>query len=153
MISKIIILYLLSSCVLLDTGKAMTLPIDHDDMDSLHCYCSKEHYTTAKIINRSLWYSVNESKMQPYDYTKINRTNDYQNLTVKGDITLTYNLFTDCYYVCKMPILYNEKFRHFILDHLDAYYKVGGYLNLMCNSTMCSLGNQNCYIVNVKDEL
>ena len=65
----------------------------------------------------------------------------------------TYNLFNDCYYICKMPILYNDKNKYFILDHLDAYYKIGGYLNMFCNSTLCTLGNQKCNLVNIKDEL
>lgn len=130
-----------------------SLPINHDDSNNLNCYCSKEHYTSAKIINRSIWYSVNNSKMESFDITKINRSTEIENINVKGDVTLVYSLLNDCYYICNMPILYNDKYRHFILDHLDAYYKVGGYLNMMCNSTLCMLGNQQCNIVQIKDEL
>jgi hypothetical protein len=132
-------------------GLPMGLPINHDDSNNLHCYCSKEHYTSAKIINRSIWYSVNNSKMETFNITKINHS--HENINVKGDITLVYSLLNDCYYICKMPILYNDKFKHFILDHLDSYYKVGSYLNMMCNSTICMLGNQQCNIINIKDEL
>lgn len=133
---------------------SMSLPIDnYDDSNNLHCYCSKEYYTSAKIINRSILYSLNNSKMEVFTSDKINRNKDIENITIKGDVTLTYNLFNDCYYICKMPILYNDKNKHFILDHLDAYYKIGGYLNMFCNSTLCTLGNQKCNLVNIKDEL
>ena len=151
--SRGFIIAVVLSCIVNTFAMSINFHIDHNDSNNLHCYCTKEHYTTAKIINRSIWYSLNNSKMEPFTSNKLNRTQENENINVKGDVTLTYNLFNNCYYICKMPIFYNDKHKHFILDHLDAYYKVGGYLNMMCNSSLCTLGNQLCNLVNIKDEL
>ena len=124
-----------------------------------NCYCEKQHYTSAKIINRSILYSINNSKMEPFTSKKLNNMieikneHEIENITVKGDITLVYNLFNQCHYICNMPIFYDNKFKSFILDQLDAYYKIGGYLHMMCNSTLCKIGSHQCNLVKIKDEL
>lgn len=140
-----------------------------DDID-IRCNDVEDYYTSAYIINHSILYSNNITnrisknaniykieKINKLDeLNKLNKSIEYKNnneLVFHGLVNLEYNTLPYCKYTCDMIVIANQKHSHFISSHFNKYFKIGGKLHLICNSTICTWGNLYCDSHIIRDEL
>lgn len=135
-------------------------PIKSDGVDiNLTCEEKKEYYTTATILNRSVLYTINNTKTfeatnSPSPYQDYLILSSYTpNVTFHGKFILEYHIITSCQYTCTMEIDCDQNTTRFIAEHFDTYLKIGSNLHMMCNSAGCRWGLVHCKTFNHHDEL
>ena len=130
------------------------------------CDDSGEYYTTTKIINYSILYSIttydNETQSlltnqilynNPTFENYLNLTTRETNITLHGKIIFEYEILTPCYYTCAMEISTNEYTSKTIAKHIETYYQPGSTYPMMCNSYGCRAGSNYCETFKSHDEL
>jgi len=130
------------------------------------CNDSTEYYTTTKIINYSILYSIttHDNKTQSRTSSEILYNNpsfeDYMdlithdtNITLHGKIIFEYEILAPCYYTCAMEIFGDIHTSKTIARHFETYYQPGRTYHMMCNSAGCRAGSNYCQTFQTHDEL
>ena len=68
-------------------------------------------------------------------------------------LDIDYYLLSNCLYKCTLRVDTTEKNAHFVADHFNSLFRIGGYLHMICNSSGCNLGDLKCYTYDYHDEL
>lgn len=130
-----------------------------------NCNDSTEYYTTTKIINYSILYSIttqnNITSLTTIQLLYNNPTfEDYINLfthdtniSLHGKIFFEYEILTPCYYTCIMEIYANKYTSKTVAKHLENYYYPGKTYTMKCNSNGCYSGSNYCKTFQTHDEL
>lgn len=131
-----------------------------------NCDDSTEYYTTTKIINYSILYSIttHNNKTKSYITEKVLYNNptfrNYMdlitretNITLHGKIIFEYEILSPCYYTCAMEIFANEYTSKTIAKHFENYYQLGRTYPMICNSEGCYTGTNYCKTFQMHDEL
>lgn len=130
------------------------------------CDDSSEYYTTTKIINYSILYSItthdNKTRSQItqqilYDNPTFENYLDLitheNNITLHGKVIFKYEILNPCYYTCIMEIFSSEYTSKTIAKHIETYYQPGTTYPMMCNSYGCRTGANYCKTFQSHDEL
>jgi len=130
------------------------------------CDDSNEYYTTTKIINYSILYSIttldNKTHSQITEEVQYNNPTfeNYldlitheTNITLQGKVIFEYEILAPCYYTCAMEIFSNEYTSKTIAKHIEFYYQPGRKYPMMCNSYGCRAGSNYCHTFQSHDEL
>jgi len=130
------------------------------------CNDLNEYYTTTKIINNSILYSIttHDNKTQTHTLEQVLYTNptfeNYldlithdNNITLAGKIVFEYEILAPCHYTCAMEINGNEYTSKTIARHFATYYQPGRTYSMMCNSDGCRAGSNYCKTFHSHDEL
>jgi hypothetical protein len=130
------------------------------------CNDAREYYTTTRIVNYSILYSITtyDNKTQTNTTESILYNNptfeDYldlitpnTNITLFGKVIFEYEILAPCYYTCAMDILANEYTSKTIAKHFENYYQPGRQYTMMCSSYGCRAGVDYCKTFQTHDEL
>ena len=130
------------------------------------CDDGREYYTTTRIINSSILYSItthdNRTNSRSTDTVLYNNPTfeDYldlitqdTNITLYGKVIFEYEILAPCYYTCAMEISANEYTSKTIAKHFETYYQPGKKYPMMCNSYGCRAGSNYCATFQTHDEL
>ena len=130
------------------------------------CNDPTEYYTTTKIINNSILYSIttHNIKTQTHTTEQVLYTNptfeNYldlitydNNITLRGRVIFEYNILAPCHYTCAMEISANEFNSKTIARHFETYYQPGRVYPMICNSDGCRAGSNYCKTFHSHDEL
>ena len=130
------------------------------------CDDTREYYTTTKIINYSILYSITtyNNKTQSFITEQILYNNPtfenyldlitYEtNITLQGKVIFEYEILAPCYYTCAMEIFANEYTSKTIAKHFENYYQPGRTYPMMCNSYGCRASANYCKTFLKHDEL
>jgi hypothetical protein len=130
------------------------------------CDDSIEYYTTTRIINSSIQYSITTHDNKTNSrYTKtvlyynptfenyLNLIANDTNITLYGKVFFEYEILAPCYYTCAMEISANEYTSKTIAKHFETYYQSGKKYPMLCNSYGCRSGSNYCKTFQIHDEL
>ena len=148
--------------IVLETPIVLASPILHINK----CNDSREYYTTTRIINHSILYSITTHNNKTN--TKLTESVEYNNptfenyldlitrdnnITLHGKVIFEYEILAPCYFTCAMEIFGNEFTSKEIARHFDTYYQPGRTYPMMCNSYGCRAGSNYCETFQSHDEL
>jgi hypothetical protein len=123
----------------------------------INCNDKHNYYTTTTIKNYSILYKINKTWSDYIDRPTISiiesliHTN--YNITFHAMLDIDYYLLSNCLYKCTLRVDTTEKNAHFVADHFNSLFRIGGYLHMICNSSGCNLGDLKCYTYDYHDEL
>lgn len=130
------------------------------------CDDATEYYTTTKIINYSILYSIttHDNKTQllstkqllynnPTFENYLELTTSKTNITLRAKVIFEYEILTPCYYTCAMEIFGNEYISKNIAKHIETYYQPGRQYPMMCNSYGCRASANYCKTFQSYDEI
>ena len=128
----LLLTYLICNIHAIPLSKSLTF--SNNNLTHKNCFDPDLRYTEGVVKNRSI----------------VNITNDKNN---KNYIVIDYKLYPGCYYTCNLHLLFSKSEQKFLLQHIDNIYRIGQPIYMLCNSTLCEIGNQICTSVIIRDEL
>ena len=130
------------------------------------CIDITEYYTTTRIINHSILYSIttHDNKTKSSRTEKMLYNNpffaDYMdlitpntNITLHGRVIFEYEILAPCYYACAMEIFGDIYTSKTIARYFETNYQPGRIYHMMCNSAGCRAGDKYCKTFQIHDEL
>jgi hypothetical protein len=156
-LSKIIVFLAIATSI------SQALPIYYI---SNKCNDSMEYYTTTRIINYSILYSItthdNKTKTNKTDKILYNNPmfKDYMdlitsdtNITLRGRVIFEYEILAPCSYICAMEIVGDIYTSKTIARYFETYYQPGSIYHMLCNSAGCRANTNYCKTFQIHDEL
>lgn len=160
LLTSIPILFLIANILILP-HLALALPALYTNK----CNDSKEYYTTTRIINYDILYSITTRDNKTHsthtesvlynnptfeDYLDLATTDN--NITLSGKVIFEYEILSPCYYTCAMEITGDEYTSKTLAKQIESSYQTGNTYPMMCNSYGCRSGTNYCETFKTHDE-
>jgi hypothetical protein len=131
---------------------------------SKSCQESQEYYTTTRIINHSILYSITTPGNQSTITEKVLYNNptfeNYldlatreTNISLHGKVIFEYEILTPCHYTCAMEVRADYLTSRTLARYFETFYQPGHTYPMLCNSYGCRAGSNYCETFQIHDEL